>query len=76
MTNITVRSREGFHTDEMASLGSHQLRLNYSVTGLLEISVIFSSHVCSKTTVTQYHGKSVLLPFSVVCPHSLQLEVF
>ena len=30
------------------------------MTGLLEISVTFSSHICSKTTVTQYHGKTMM----------------
>ena len=40
------------------------------MTGLLEISVTFSSHVhiCSKTTVTQYYGKTVIscVPLSLM----------
>ena len=62
--NIIVHSNGGLRYDESASSEeSHQLTLNYSVTGLLEISVTFSSHVCSKTTVTQYHCETVLLTF-------------
>ena len=41
----------------------HTLILNYSVTGLLEIAVTFSSDVCNKTSVTQYHGKTVVWSF-------------
>ena len=62
--NIIVQSNGGLHYDESASSEeSHQLTLSYSVTGQLEISVTFSSHVCSKTTVTQYHCETVLLTF-------------
>ena len=33
------------------------------MTGLLEIGVTFSSGVCKKTSVTQYHGKTVVWSF-------------
>ena len=78
MTSIIVHSSEDLHYDDITSSEeSHLLILNYSVTGLLEISVTFSSHVCSKTIVTQYHGKTVIscVPHSLSWSHSLQLEV-
>ena len=72
MTKIIVWSKKCFRYDEIASSDeSHLLILDYSVTGLLEISVTFFSDVCSKTTVTQYHGKTVFLPLSVIRSHSV-----
>ena len=50
-----------------AEFEEYLLNLSYSVTGLLEIAVTFSSSgVCNKTSVTQYHGKTVVWSFLCV----------
>ena len=67
---------EDVHYERGKSEGYHTLRLNYSVTGLLlEIAVTFSSGVCNKTSVTQYHGKKVVccVPLSLHS-HIVQLK--
>ena len=50
ITKIIVWSNKDFRYDGIDE--SYLLILNYSVTGLLEISVTFSSHVCSKTVIS------------------------
>ena len=64
-TSITWKSEgtNDIHYEVAGSEGYHLLSLNYSVTGLLEIAVKFSSGVCNKTSVTQYHGKTVVWSF-------------
>ena len=52
----------------------HTLILNYSLTGLLEIAVTFSSGVCNKTSVTQYHGKTVVWSFLCATLFSFSVE--
>ena len=58
-----MTSNEDVFYESAFSEGLHTLKLNYSVTGLLEIAVTFSSGVCNKTSVTQYHGKTVVWSF-------------
>ena len=55
-----MTSNEDVFYESAFSEGLHTLKLNYSVTGLLEFAVTFSSGVCNKTSVTQYHGKTVV----------------
>ena len=64
-TSITwqIVGTEDIHYERASSDRYHTLNLNYSVTGLLEIAVTFSSSVCNKTSVTQYHGKTVVWSF-------------
>ena len=58
-TSIRVVSSDGLHYDGKASSeGSHLLTLNYSVTGVLEISVTFAN---SSTAVTHYLGKTACI---------------
>ena len=47
------------HYERVSSEGSHLLTLDYSETGPVEISVTFSGHLCNKTTVITYLGKTV-----------------
>ena len=61
-----MTSNEDVFYESAFSEGSdryHTLKLNYSVTGLLEIAVTFTSSMCNKTSVTQYHGKTVVWSF-------------
>ena len=65
-TSITwqIVDTEDIHYERASSDRYHTLNLNNSVTGvLLEIAVTFSSGVCNKTSVTQYHGKTVVWSF-------------
>ena len=52
-----VLSSESVHYENASSEDFHQLKLDYSVTGLLEIGVIFMSDSCTKSSLTQYTGK-------------------
>jgi hypothetical protein len=55
-----VHGSEGILSERANSEGSHLLKLDYSETGPLEITVKFSSHVCSKSTVIHYLVEGVL----------------
>ena len=56
--------KEDIHYERAGFKGYHLLKLNDSLTGvLLEIAITFSSGVCNKTNVTQYHGKTVVWSF-------------
>ena len=52
-----VQKSEEVHYEKASSEVFHLLNLNYSVTGLLEISVTFSSAVCEKSSTIEYLGK-------------------
>ena len=57
------------HYDRVSSEDSHLLTLDYSEIGPVELSVTFSSHLCNKTTVITYLGKTVYSCLEVcVCP--------
>ena len=57
--------REDINHQSPNSESYHILLFNSSMTGLLEIiiAVTFSIGVCNKTSVTQYHGKTVVWSF-------------
>ena len=55
--------KEDINHQSSATDSYHLLLLNSSMTGLLEIAVTFSSGVCNKTSVTEYHGKTVVWSF-------------
>ena len=52
-----VQKSEEIHYEKASSEVFHLLDLNYSVTGLLEISVTFNSGACEKTSAIEYLGK-------------------
>jgi hypothetical protein len=60
-----VHSSGARHYERGSSEDSHLLTLDYSETGPLEITVTFSSHVCSKSTVTHYLVEGVLKSVSL-----------
>ena len=62
------------HYERVSSEDSHLLTLDYSETGPVEISVTFSSHLCNKTTVITYLGKTVCSCLEVCVPHSLTIH--
>ena len=52
-----VQKSEEIHYEKASSEVFHLLNLNYSVTGLLEIFVTFSSAACEKSSAIEYLGK-------------------
>ena len=44
--------------ENVGSKEYHQLLVNHSMTGLLEITVTFSSSVCEKSSSVEYTGES------------------
>ena len=50
-------SGEDIHFENASSDDIHQLKLDYSVTGPLEVGVMFISDSCTKSSLTQYIGR-------------------
>ena len=55
-----VQSSEDIHYENASTEEFHQLNLNYSVSGQLEIAVTFSG-ACEKTSAIEYTGEPVFL---------------
>ena len=55
-----VQSSEDIHYESVSTEEFHQLNLNYSVTGPLEIAVTFSG-AREKTSTIEYTGEPVFL---------------
>ena len=64
MTTISWHSGEDIHYENATSEESHQLKLKYSLTGLLEIGVNFFGSTIMKASVISYTGKNMNL-FSI-----------
>ena len=54
---ISWRRVQNKHYEKASSKDYHQLQLNHSVTGLLEINVTFSNSACEKSNTVQYTGE-------------------
>ena len=51
-----VQSSEDIHYESVSTEEFHQLNLNYSATGTLEVAVTFSG-ACEKTSAIEYNGE-------------------
>ena len=74
MANVSwhrVQSSEDIHYESVSTDEFHQLNLNYSVTGPLEIAVTFSG-ACEKTSAIEYTGACFYVVF-LVC-YSIQIS--
>ena len=73
-TTISWRSGEDTHYENAGSEESHQLKLNYSVTGPLEIGVHFLGSTCTKSSAISYNGKKVNFSYLSYQLHFISVE--
>ena len=52
-----VQESEDKYSEKASSKEYHQLHINHSVTGMLDIDITYSNGVCEKSNATKYNGE-------------------
>jgi hypothetical protein len=60
-----VQDSEDKYSEKAGSKNYHQLYINHSVTGMLDIDITYSNGVCEKSNATKYNVEGVLTSISL-----------
>ena len=69
-----VQDSEDKHYEKADSKEHHQLHLNHSITGMLEIDITFSNSACEKSNAVKYNSE-LLSIFYALYSHFIPFQL-